>query len=111
MTKAKNSGKKAATKKAKPAAKKPVSKKGMVDETPKEVEEAVEKKKTAPVKKALSKGIPYESITFDDKKKRPDVCLKIKGENYWFPRIEIKLNKNAKTVEMPEWLRELKLGK
>jgi len=77
-----------------------------VDSTDKSVAKKVEA--------ALSSGaystvkLKVEEIVYDDKKKRPDVCLKINGENHWFPRKQISYTKTS--VTMPVWLRDLKLG-
>lgn len=68
------------------------------------------KKKTTTKKKASAKGIKFDDVVFDDKSKRPaDICICINGNNIWFPRKEVKINKSAKTVEMPKWLEELKI--
>jgi len=48
-----------------------------------------------------------EKVVFDNKDKRPDICLRIDGENHWFPRDEISIS--GKKVTMPAWLSDLKL--
>lgn len=71
------------------------------------------KKETKPKssdKKGKGKGVKFDEILHDDDK-RDMICLSIGGEGVWFPRGQVKVNKSSSTVEMPKWLKEVKLGK
>lgn len=57
-------------------------------------------------KKKKKKGIPFSKIVAE---RGINVCLEIKGQQYWFPADKVKINKSAKTVEMPKWLKDLKI--
>jgi hypothetical protein len=64
------------------------------------------KKASKPAAKA--KGVKYQEIVFDNEEKRDEICLQIKGEQYWFPRKQIKIHTSTSSVEIPKWLRDLK---
>lgn len=66
------------------------------------------KGKSSSTKGVSTVGITYEKVVYDTDR-RPDICLCVKGENMWFPKKHITLNKKKKVASMPKWLADLKI--
>jgi len=83
-----------------------------------EIQKGAEDHKPAPAKKKTTKKVGKKesgnkSCGFNkviaDRGER--ICLSIKGHEVWLPSEHADVNKSKKTVSMPAWLFDVKIGK